>query len=126
MSDELVEQSVQPFKPTLGMEKWLDIQIEIKSDSPTEISIESGLSKTNWYEWLKRPGFKDWYYAEYEKRTREWRPYLDSIGLKRAKHDFNYWKEMQKIAGRTETQEINQQFNKFEVVNQDGAQINIK
>lgn len=97
-----LDPKVQSFKPTLGMEKWLNTQIETRSDSPTYISKKSGLSKTNWYDWLKKPGFEDWYYQAYEEKTRRWRPYLDTIGLKNARKDYNYWKDMQKIAGRKE------------------------
>lgn len=101
------EPKTPSFKPTLGMEKWLETQIETKSSSPTYISKKSGLSKTNWYDWLKKPGFEDWYYQAYEERTRRWRPYLDSIGLKNAKHEYNYWKDMQRIAGRSkDTQKV--------------------
>jgi hypothetical protein len=102
---------VSEFKPLANMEKWLDTSIELQTDSPTEISIKIGLSKSNWYEWLKKPGFEDWYYLEYERRIRRWRPYLDSIGLKNAKKDYNYWKDMQKFTGRVEKQENNIQVN---------------
>ena len=84
------------------MTVWLNTQIETRSDSPTYISQKAGLSKANWYEWLKKPGFEDWYYQAYEEKTRRWRPYLDTIGLKKARNEYNYWKDMQRIAGRTE------------------------
>ena len=100
-----LDSSVQSFKPTPAMTVWLNTQIETRSDSPTYISQKAGLSKANWYEWLKKPGFEDWYYQAYEEKTRRWRPYLDNIGLKKARNEYNYWKDMQRIAGRTENKQ---------------------
>lgn len=97
-----VNDIVQDFKPTPGMILWLNTQLETRSDSPTYISKKSGLSKTNWYDWLKKDGFEDWYYKAYEEKTRRWRPYLDAIGLKKARNEFKYWDRMQDIAGRQE------------------------
>jgi hypothetical protein len=94
---------VQKFKPTPYMEKWLDTAIELKSDSPTEISAVAEQRRENWYDWLKLEGFEDWYYEEYEKRIRRWRPYLDKVGMKFSGNgSYNHWKDMQRFAGRKE------------------------
>ncbi len=94
---------VEVFKPRPAQEKWLDVAIELKTDSPTEISTGARLQKSNWYNWLKEPGFEDWYYAEYDKRIRRYRPRLDAIGMKESeKGSYNHWKDMQKFAGRVE------------------------
>ena len=96
----LLPQEVHIFKPTLGMEKWLDTAINLASDSPTEISSESGLSKTNWYEWLKLPDFEDWYYESYKNKRKRWLPSLDAMGMKHAKAGkYDFWKDMNKKAG---------------------------
>ena len=93
-------QIVQQFVPTLGMQKWLDTAIEMTTDSPTHIGSESGLSKTNWYEWLKVPGFEDWYYEAYRNKRKRWLPSLDAIGMKHAKAGkYDFWKDMNKKAG---------------------------
>lgn len=122
MSDEL---NVAQFKPTPTMEKWLDTHIELKTDEIIDIAEKSNINRSSWYKWKQIPGFMDWYLNTYEKRVKEWRPYLDAVGLRKAKSDYNYWKDMQKIAGRG-IQDVNVQFNKFEVVNQDGKPIDIK
>lgn len=89
------------FKPTLGMEKWLETQAELMSDTITEIAEACGLDRSNWYDWLKKPGFEDWYFSEYEKRLSRIRPQLDAIGMKFAKRgEYQFWKDMQKVAGR--------------------------
>jgi hypothetical protein len=100
MSKDLVPKEVQPFKPTPHMEKWLDTAVELNSDSPKEISTVSELRRANWYDWLKVPGFEDWYYENYKKKRRRWLPTLDKIGMKQAQRgEFNFWKEMNKKAG---------------------------
>lgn len=94
---------VQQFKPSLAMEKWLDTAVELKSDSPTEISTESGLSKSNWYDWIKKPEFENWYYENYKNKRKRWLPTLDKIGLEQAqKGKYDFWKDMRKSAGEVE------------------------
>ena len=73
-------EKVNDFKPTPAMEKWLDTAIELRSDSPTEISQQSSLTKQAWYKWLKQPGFEDWYYENYKNKRKRWIPTLDNIG----------------------------------------------
>lgn len=107
MTDNNVAQSSntptekEEFKPTPHMIVWLDTAIRIQSDSPTEIAnaCEVKLDRTNWYEWLKRPGFEDWYYEEYKRNRRRWIPTLDKIGMRNAQRDFNYWEAMNKKVG---------------------------
>ena len=97
------ERIVNNFIPTPSMEKWLDTQVELKTDSPGEISKHSLLTKQAWYKWLKQPGFEDWYYAEYDKKIRRYRPRLDAIGMKQSeKGSYNHWKDMQRFAGRSD------------------------
>lgn len=76
---------LQEYKPTPHMLVWLDTQIKIASDVIDEISEKSGIDETTWYRWLKQPGFEDWYWTEYDKRVRRWKPTIDSLGLKFAK-----------------------------------------
>lgn len=76
---------VKEFKPTPHMIVWLDTQARIQTDVIEEIARESSIAKSTWYEWLKNPQFEDWYWAEYDRRTRRWKPTVDAIGLKFAK-----------------------------------------
>ncbi len=80
------ELSTEPtsFKPTLYMEKWLETQQELLTTNVARISEAAGVARTNWYAWLKLPGFEDWYWAEYEKGRKRWKPTLDAIGFKYA------------------------------------------
>lgn len=96
-SKELTKSDV--FKPTPHMLLWVDTAIEIVSDSPTEIAEKSKISRAVWYEWLKIPGFEDWYYTAYKQSRRRWLPTLDRIGMGNAKRDYNYWKDMRQAVG---------------------------
>ena len=96
------EVKVQQYELRPHQLKWLDTQVELRESSTKKISEASKLSKTNWYQWIKEPGFEDAYFAEYERKTRRWRPYLDKIGLEKAPKEYNYWRDMQKVAGRQE------------------------
>ena len=97
---QLLPQTVKIFSPTPSMEKWLDTAIELSIDSPTELSKETGLVKQNWYNWLKEPGFEDWYYEAYKNKRKRWLPALDAIGMKHAKAGkYDFWKDMNKKAG---------------------------
>ena len=89
----------QEFKPTPAMRVWLDTAVKLMSDNLSEIERECQISRNNWYEWLKKPGFIEWWRSEWDKRLRAhgWR--LDAMGLQRAKRDFKYWESMQKRVG---------------------------
>ena len=96
------------FKPTPTMRVWVDTAVALVSDSPKEISDESGLDRTNWYKWKNVEGFEDWYYAEYKRLRTRWIPKLDRIGMKKAEEQYNYWEAMNKKAGEDVSQSTNQ------------------
>lgn len=73
------------FRPTPHMLVWLDTQINLAIDNKAEIARQANIAEKTWYEWLKIPEFEDWYWAEYDKKTRRWKPSLDVVGLKFAK-----------------------------------------
>ena len=130
-TNELTKSDV--FKPTATMVVWIDTAIEIVSDSPTEIEAKckennTPITRQAFYTWRKLPGFEEWYIAEYKKRRSRWLPTLDRIGMKNAQKDYNYWKDMNKKAGEDleEKSGVNINFNKLEVVGQDGEAIEIK
>lgn len=107
--NEMNEKQIEPatenqtiekeFNPTPGMRIWLDTAIELQTDVITEIADTCKMARQTWYDWHKVEGFEEWYYSEYKKKRRRWLPKLDAIGLKLASRDYNYWKDMKKIAG---------------------------
>lgn len=92
----------EPFEPTPGMLLWIDTAIDIVSDSPSKISEACKMSRQTWYDWLKIPGFEDWYYEQYKNKRKRWLPTLDRIGMMRSERDYNYWKDMNKKLGELE------------------------
>lgn len=93
-------EQIKEFKPTLAMQKWLDTAIEIQSDSVTKIARTAELDDSNWYKWLDKDGFEDWYYENYRQKRKRWLPTLDAIGLQQAKRgSYNHWRDMREAAG---------------------------
>lgn len=76
---------LKDFKPTPHMLVWLDTQVQIQTDVVDEIARQSNIAEMSWYRWIKQDGFEDWYWAEYDRRTRRWKPTVDAIGMKFAK-----------------------------------------
>lgn len=100
------------FTPTPGMQLWLITAMQLETDSITDIAQACQMSRTAWYEWLDKPGFIDWYNATWNEKIKSqaWR--LDTIGMKNAKKDFNYWKSMQQRVGNIQDKPSSlQQFN---------------
>jgi hypothetical protein len=76
----------QEFQPTPHMQVWLDTQVRLQTDVVDEIERESKIADAHWSRWCKEvKGFEDWYWNEYDKRTRRWKPTIDAIGMKFAK-----------------------------------------
>lgn len=90
MSNKAIEQSKQTnsltkpeeFKVLPGMLVWLDTQIRMGTDVIDQIAKESKITDSTWYNWLKRPGFEDWYWSEYDKKIRRWKPLVDAEGIR--------------------------------------------
>ena len=75
---------VVEFKPTPHMIVWLDTQVRMKTDVIDHIAKKSGIQESTWYKWLKKDGFEDWYWPEYDRRMRRLKPLVDRIGMKYA------------------------------------------
>lgn len=75
----------EDFKPTPHMLHWLNTQVQTQSDVIDQIARDSGIDESSWYKWLKQEHFEDWYWGEYDRLTRRWKPTVDAIGLKFAK-----------------------------------------
>lgn len=76
---------IEEYQPTPSMLLWLDTQVDLGTNDITEIAKECKLTRQAWYKWLKDPDFEDWYWEQYDKRTRRWKPTVDAIGLKYAR-----------------------------------------
>jgi hypothetical protein len=89
----------QKWKVTPYMEKWISTAVQLVTDSPSEIAPVCGVSREVWYDWIKKPGFKEWFYQQYKAKRYEWIPKLDAMGMARAPKNFDYWKAMNQKAG---------------------------
>jgi hypothetical protein len=87
------------FKPSANQEKWLATAIQSEHDEVSKIAEECGIDRAQWYRWLKEPDFIEWFKAEWNKAIQGQAWKLDVWGMKQARRDFNYWKEMQKRVG---------------------------
>lgn len=103
------------FKSTAAMRLWVRVSVTLDTTKITTIAQECGVDRNNWYNWLKRPGFLEWYDSEREKAMVLLRSQLDAIGLKQASKDFRYFKLMQKIAGRDVSEEPENQQPSFQL-----------
>lgn len=66
LSDEVTKS--RTFEPTPHMIVWLDCAVELASDNKSEIETNCNVSRKSWYDWLKVPGFEDWYHLEYARK----------------------------------------------------------
>ena len=100
------------------MVKWLGKSFELGyAASITDIAKETGLNRDNWYQWLDRDGFVEWWDLQWQKELKRTRWKLDSIGFKKAEKDYSFWRDMMNRTGNTIPepsnigQQINTQFN---------------
>lgn len=101
-----ISTKTRQFNPTSSMQIWVATSISLSSDNISEIAQECGIDRTSWYKWLQHPKFLEWYEKERERNLVLLRQKLDNIGIKKSKSDFQYWKAMQKIAGRDVSEEL--------------------
>ena len=106
------------FSPTKGMFGWLAKSFELGySASLSDIAKAVGIQRDNWYQWLARPGFVEWWDSQWQLELKRVRWKLDSIGLKKAEKDYRFWKDMMNRTGNTIPEltqigaQINTQFN---------------
>lgn len=106
------------FNPTRAMKRCLSVTFDLGyGASITDIAKETGINRKTWYDWLDKPGFVEWWDAQWQKHLHRSRWKLDAIGLKKAEKSYRFWKDMQNRTGNTIPepitvgQQINQQFN---------------
>ena len=89
-----------PYSPLPSQIVWIDTAMQLETDNISAIAEACNIDRCQWYRWMDKPGFIEWYEAEWNRRLKGigWR--LDVIGLKNARRDYNYWKSMQQRVGR--------------------------
>jgi len=92
----------RPFKPTRGMLRWLEKSFELGYlTSISRIAERLGLNRDNWYQWLNKDGFVEWWDSQWHKELKRNRWKLDAIGLKKAEKSYRFWKDMMNRVGNT-------------------------
>lgn len=103
------------FEPTNGMIRWFEAAVEAGHTATiSDIARQAGLDRTNWYLWLKKPGFVEWWDKQWGQFLRVNRWKLDAIGMKQAERNFDYWQAMMERTGNLRPKEsggIAQQIN---------------
>jgi hypothetical protein len=88
------------FEPTIKMKEYVIAAVELGTNSPTKIEQNSALARRTWYDWVKLPGFEDWFYNEYSRLRRRIIPELDELTMKYAKRgSFQHLELMTKKVG---------------------------
>lgn len=105
MTDQAIEGAIQnhteQFKPTNGMLRWFDSALELGyGASITDVAIKSELQRSNWYEWIDKPGFVEWWDSQWQKYfvINRWK--LKAIGMKQAERNYDYWHDMMLSSGQ--------------------------
>lgn len=93
------------FVPTKGMLRWFEAAAELGyHETITGVAKEAKLDRDNWYQWLEKPGFVEWWDRQWAKhlRTNRWK--LDAIGMKKAESDYSWWQSMMQRTGLAEAE----------------------
>jgi len=110
------QNSTTPFEPSRGMMKWFDVSIQLGyGASISDVAEKSELDRSNWYQWLDKPGFVEWWDSQWQKYFHSNRWKLQAIGMKQAERNYDYWHDMMTASGQLQEQSkgTNVQVNTF-------------
>lgn len=103
--EEIDSTLAEEFEPTPHQIVWVDTAVKLGTISPTAISRECGVDRSNWSrgKWLGDEGFYDWFVTAWKKKRYHLLPELDQIGIKYAKRgSYSHWEAMNKKIGELE------------------------
>lgn len=101
MDNNQVDKNEQKFKPTDAMVKVLQAFCDM--DTAPSISArmdKASVSRTLWYEWIKTPGFMEWWETETTNYMQSYIGELLKIGIMKSPKDFRYWEAMMMKFGK--------------------------
>ncbi len=91
---------VIPFVPTKAMMKWFDTSIKLgHTASISDVAKKSKLDRKNWYIWMDKLGFVEWWDQQWQKFFAANRWKLNAIGMKQAEQNYSYWRDMMIASG---------------------------
>ena len=107
---------VAPFEPSKGMLRWFDAAVELGPTATiTAVAEKAGLDRTNWYLWLEKDGFVEWWDEQWGKFLRVNRWKLDAIGMKQAERNYDYWHTMMERVGNITPDKTPSTANQFNI-----------
>lgn len=93
-------EEIEVFQPSKGMMKWFEVAVELGHTAAiTDIAKKAKLDRDNWYQWLERPQFVEWWDNMWKRYITLNRWKLDAIGMKKAETDYQYWHDMMERMG---------------------------
>jgi len=105
MEEKITKQENSPaivthFDPSPEQVKFLEASINVGTyKNKTTVSEQAGVDRSCWYNWLKKAGFAEWFYTEFNKAI-SFRVFeLDMICYNNASKDFRYMELLQKKYG---------------------------
>lgn len=93
------------FVPKENQIKWFHKAVELRSKSPTEIADALELDRTNFYQWMDDPGFREWWDGEWAKFYSQIKHRLIEAGAKNAETNHAWWQDMMRFAGLMKEEE---------------------
>ena len=88
------------YEPSPCQVEYLKAAISIGTNkNKAEVARVAEVRRQNWWEWLKVPGFYEWFMVEFKRAMASMVYELDLIGLQMAEKDFKYWEAMQQKYG---------------------------
>lgn len=91
---------VRPFVPSRAMMRFLAAADELGPSAPiTQIAKAAKVDRDNWYQWIERPQFVEWWDKQWSTQFKLHRWKLKAIGMKHAQDDHAWWTDMMKIMG---------------------------
>lgn len=101
LEDQTIQKTTEPFKPTNGMLKWFDAALELGyGASISDVAVKSELQRSNWYEWINKEGFEEWWDAQWQQYFSMNRWKLKAMGMKQAERNYDYWHDMMQASGQ--------------------------
>lgn len=116
ISQQKSTKEVVPFEPSRGMLRWFAAAVELGPNaSITEVAKKAELDRSNWYLWLEKDGFVEWWDEQWGKFLRLNRWKLDAIGMKQAERNYDYWRTMMERVGNIVPEKTPATANQFNI-----------
>lgn len=95
-NNAVLQTDATEFSPSHSMLKLMETALDLEAgNSIRQWCNRAGIARTNWYVWLKIPGFKEWWKKTYFEGLKQYESEWLKIGLSRMRKEnpdaFKYW-----------------------------------